>query len=79
MPMSAHDLIRGQRGGALNTLPDAKLRDRGAAVRSVRELAQRPSIVAVLVGDGWPVFREGHARLRELAGMLGGESDVDGG
>jgi hypothetical protein len=61
------DLVRGQRGGALNLLPDAKLLDRSAAVRSVADLAARPSVTAVLVGDGWPVFRDGHARLRELS------------
>jgi hypothetical protein len=63
----AGDLIRGHRGGALNLLPDAKLRDKAAALGALRELvAAFPDLEAVLVGDGWPVFRDGRARLREL-------------
>ena len=61
------DLIRGQRGGALNLLPPAKLEDPAAAASSVRRLLEHTRIDAVLVGDGWPVFRDGYARLRELA------------
>ncbi len=60
------DLVRAHRGGSLDLLPDAKLRDRHAALAGVRALAERPEIQAVLVGDGWPVFRDGHARLGEL-------------
>lgn len=63
----AGDLIRGHRGGALNLLPDAKLRDKAAALGALRELvAAYPELEAVLVGDGWPVFRDGRARLHEL-------------
>lgn len=62
------DLIRGHVGGRLNLLPDAKLKDSARARASVRELAERwPRIDAVLVGDGWPVFRGGRAALEELA------------
>jgi hypothetical protein len=64
------DLIRGHAGGALNLLPDPKLSDRAAAVRSVRELLVHKQIEAVLVGDGWPVFRDGYARLEELVAAL---------
>jgi hypothetical protein len=46
-------------------LPDAKLADVEAARASVAELAERRPR-AVLVGDGWPVFRDGAARLAEL-------------
>ncbi len=60
------DLVRGQRGGSLNLLPDPKLSDKARAVASVRRLAELPGVEAVLVGDGWPVFRDGAARLREL-------------
>ncbi len=60
------DLIRGQRGGSLNLLPDAKLKDARRALESVVGLLRYTRIDAVLVGDGWPVFRDGHARLREL-------------
>ena len=60
------DLIRGHRGGALNLLPDAKLADKAKAVDSVRRLLAHEDIEAVLVGDGWPVFRDGHRRLGDL-------------
>lgn len=60
------DLIRGQRGGTLNLLPDAKMADPAAARDSVKRLAALPSVEAVLVGDGWSVFRDGRARLCEL-------------
>ena len=59
------DLIRGQRAGCLNLLPDKKLADRQAALDSVRRLAEHgPS--AVLVGDGQSVFRHGVTRLMEI-------------
>jgi hypothetical protein len=60
------DLIRGQRGGSLNLLPAAKLADHGAAIASVRALAERQQIAAVLVGDGWPLFCDGAEQLRLL-------------
>jgi len=60
------DLIRGQRAGQLNLLPDAKLADKALALASLDGLAKRSSIDAVLVGDGWPVFRGGAAALSEL-------------
>ncbi|MBK7857780.1 MAG: MBL fold metallo-hydrolase [Archangiaceae bacterium] len=61
------DLIRGQRGGSLNLLPDAKLKDKARALESIRALlAANPRLDAVLVGDGWPVFRDARARLEEL-------------
>jgi glyoxylase-like metal-dependent hydrolase (beta-lactamase superfamily II) len=61
------DLIRAQRGGRLNLLPDAKLKDKAKALESVRALiAAHPKIDAVLVGDGWPAFRDGLTRLKEL-------------
>jgi len=61
------DLIRAQKGGRLNLLPDAKLKDKAKALASVKALAEAaPKLEAVLVGDGWPVFRDGRARLLEL-------------
>ena len=60
------DLIRGQRAGRLNLLPDAKLGDKGRALTSLEALARRGGIEAVLVGDGWPVFRGGSAALLDL-------------
>jgi glyoxylase-like metal-dependent hydrolase (beta-lactamase superfamily II) len=60
------DLIRGQRAGRLNLLPDAKLGDKARALDSLEALACHGGIEAVLVGDGWPVFRGGSAALLEL-------------
>jgi hypothetical protein len=48
-------------------LPEAKLADPAQAAASVRRLADIQTIEAVIVGDGWPVFRDGAARLRTLA------------
>ena len=64
------DLIRAHEGGRLSLLPDTKLADPGAARSSARRLAALPGIDAVLVGDGWPVFRHGGDALRELAGTF---------
>src|SRR5690606_19214344 len=64
------DLIRAHAGGRLTLLPDAKLTDRAAALQSVKRLAALPEIDAVLVGDGWPVFRQGKAILTELVQEL---------
>ncbi len=64
------DLIRGQRAGSLNLLPDPKLKDKAAAVQSVQALAERNGIEAVLLGDGQSIFRDGGTRLRELASAL---------
>jgi hypothetical protein len=60
------DLVRAHEAGRLTMLPDAKLADRAAAIGSIRRLASLPAVDAVLVGDGWPVFRDGGRALREL-------------
>jgi glyoxylase-like metal-dependent hydrolase (beta-lactamase superfamily II) len=59
------DLVRAHEAGRLARLPDAKLNDRARALASIERLAARP-LTAVLVGDGWPVFRDGQRALREL-------------
>ena len=64
------DLIRAHEAGRLCLLPGAKLADPGAAHASARRLAALPDVEAVLVGDGWPVFRHGSEALRELADSL---------
>jgi glyoxylase-like metal-dependent hydrolase (beta-lactamase superfamily II) len=62
------DLIRSHRAGQLTLLlPEQGLADRAQALASVAALAQLPRLEAVLVGDGWSVFRDGRARLAELA------------
>jgi hypothetical protein len=65
------DLVRAHRAGSLMLLPDPKLADKARAIASVRRLLEHRGIDAVLVGDGWPVFRDGYARLAELAASLG--------
>jgi glyoxylase-like metal-dependent hydrolase (beta-lactamase superfamily II) len=59
------DLLRAHEAGRLTLLPDAKLIDKARALAEVERLAAR-EIEAVLVGDGWPVFREGRRALLEL-------------
>ena len=59
------DLVRSHAGGSLHCLPPPKLKDAEAAHASLRRLAALP-VDAVLVGDGYPVFRDGQARLVEL-------------
>jgi glyoxylase-like metal-dependent hydrolase (beta-lactamase superfamily II) len=59
------DLVRAHEGGRLTLLPDAKLKDKALALRSVARLAAR-DVDAVLVGDGWPVFRDGQRALTDL-------------
>jgi hypothetical protein len=60
------DLVRAHAGGRLDLLPDAKLADRAAAMRSLDRLIALGSIAAVLPGDGWPVFRDGQRALEQL-------------
>jgi hypothetical protein len=63
------DLVRGHVGGALNLLPDTKLADRTRALASVKRIIDEyPQIEAVLVGDGWPIFRDGARALGAIAG-----------
>ncbi len=60
------DLVRAHAGGRLDRLPDAKLADREAALASIRGLLAHERVDAILVGDGWPVFRGARALLEEL-------------
>ena len=59
------DLVRAHQAGSLMLLPDGKLVDKAQAIASVQRLAQLSQIEAVLVGDGWQIFRDGHIRLQE--------------
>jgi len=51
-------------------LPDEKLKNRELAVNSIKRIAAVKSIEAVITGDGWPIFNNGHAALIELAEKL---------
>lgn len=64
------DLIRAHNAGALMILPPDKLQDAKAAKDSVRRIASLKHIEAVIVGDGWSIFRNGGLRLQELAAAL---------
>jgi hypothetical protein len=61
------DLVRAHRAGSLTTLPAQKLGDVTEARASIRRLAGLKAVEAVLPGDGWPIFRDGHRALVELA------------
>ncbi|MFT6398377.1 MAG: hypothetical protein ACJAYU_003135 [Bradymonadia bacterium] len=60
------DLVRAHRGGSLTLIPDAKLRDSKEALASVTKFLDSRETEAVLVGDRYPIFRDGFARLAEL-------------
>ena len=64
------DLVRAPRGGRLDALPPEKLRDAAAALRSIERLAALEAVQAVLVGDGWHAFRDGHLLLADLVVRL---------
>jgi glyoxylase-like metal-dependent hydrolase (beta-lactamase superfamily II) len=70
------DLVRAHRAGSLMLLPDAKLTDKAAAVRSLQRLVELRQVEAVLVGDGWQVFSQGQALLEELLRAQGAASTV---
>ena len=64
------DIIRAHEGGRLCMLPEEKLQDRELAVNSIKRIADVKSIEAVIPGDGWPIFNNGHDALIELAKKL---------
>ena len=64
------DLIRAHEGGRLCMLPNAKLKNRELAIESIKRMASIKDIQAVIPGDGWPVFSQGHKALLDLAGRL---------
>ncbi|WP_353930413.1 MBL fold metallo-hydrolase [Okeanomitos corallinicola TIOX110] len=64
------DLVRSPIAGSLSILPQEKLINPKQAIASVRRLTELPKIEAVLVGDGWSIFRDGKQRLQELAATL---------
>jgi len=60
------DLLRAHRAASLMLIPDGKLEDPKQARNSARRFLDFPKIETVLVGDGWPVFNDGHAKLVDL-------------
>lgn len=67
----AGDLVRSPVAGSLTILPDDKLLNRENAIASVSRLTGLQKVEAVLVGDGWSIFRDGRERLQELMESLG--------
>lgn len=64
------DLVRSHRANALMLLlKEQGLKSAEKAAASVRRLAAMDRIEAVLVGDGFCAYRDGHAMLAELAAM----------
>ena len=64
------DIIRAHEGGKLCILPEEKLLNKELAVNSIKRIAAVKSIEAVIPGDGWPIFKNGHEALAELACKL---------
>lgn len=64
------DLVRGPRAGRLDILPPDKLRDPALARKSVERLLALDPLDAILVGDGWPVFRDAKRALGELLARI---------
>ena len=63
------DLVRSHASGRLMLLPDAKLRDRQAAIDSLRPLVAL-SAAAILLGDGDSIFYRGGEAFAEFLGGL---------
>lgn len=63
----AGDLLRSHRAGELMLLkPEQNLKDRSKALASLRRVLAYERLQAVLVGDGWCVFRDGRKLLEEF-------------
>ena len=67
------DLVRSHRADTLMLLgAEQGIRDKAAAVASLRRVLDlHPRLEAILVGDGWSLFRDGQRRLGELVGVVG--------
>ena len=72
------DVVRSHRAGAFMFLPPDKLKDKRAAVRSVRHAAEGKGTDAVLVGDGFSAFGNGRLLLDELLEREGAHADDSG-
>jgi glyoxylase-like metal-dependent hydrolase (beta-lactamase superfamily II) len=60
----AGDLLRSHRAGELMLLkPEQNLKDRAKALASLRRVLAYERLEALLVGDGWCIFRDGRKQL----------------
>ncbi|HEX8706403.1 MAG TPA: MBL fold metallo-hydrolase [Myxococcaceae bacterium] len=65
------DLLRSHRAGELMLLkPEQGLKDVAKAVASLRKALSYPRLEALLMGDGWSVFRDGRKLLEEFLNGL---------
>jgi glyoxylase-like metal-dependent hydrolase (beta-lactamase superfamily II) len=63
----AGDLLRSHRAGELMLLkPEQNLKDRAKALASLQRVLAYERLEALLVGDGWCVFRDGRKQLQEF-------------
>jgi glyoxylase-like metal-dependent hydrolase (beta-lactamase superfamily II) len=61
------DLLRSHRAGELMLLkPEQNLKDRAKALASLRRVLAYERLEALLVGDGWCIFRDGRKQLEEF-------------
>ena len=60
------DLVRAKAAGTLALLPEEKLTDGESARSSLKRVLESSRVEAVLVGDGWPLIRDGYAALKRL-------------
>jgi glyoxylase-like metal-dependent hydrolase (beta-lactamase superfamily II) len=68
----AGDLLRSHRAGELMLLkPEQGMKDAGRAAASLRRLLSHERLQALLLGDGWCVFRDGRKMLEEFLSSLG--------
>jgi glyoxylase-like metal-dependent hydrolase (beta-lactamase superfamily II) len=66
------DLLRSHRAGELGLLrPEQGLKDAARAVTSLRRVLAYERLQALLVGDGWCVFRDGRKLLEEFLSSQG--------
>lgn len=67
----AGDLLRSHRAGELMLLKQEQgLKDAAKAVASLRRVLSFPRLEALLLGDGWCVFRDGRKQLEEFLNGL---------
>jgi len=67
----AGDLLRSHRAGELMLLKQEQgLKDTAKAVASLRRVLSFPRLEALLLGDGWCVFRDGRKQLEEFLNGL---------
>ena len=64
------ELIRAPTAGSLSLLPPDRILTHSTAKTSIERLAALPHIEAVLVRNGWHIFRNGRLRLGDLAQEL---------